>query len=400
MSAVPDDIRHLFPWQVRPSGDVPRPRVLNVVGNPEDEGAKDDVPDDAAPATGDALARRLSPSRASDWDSLREPPEDERPIVQEVAEREERGATAHGRAGCVSGLKRSLSALCGGKWTNPRLIKRMDESGLPPAYVSTDAAARQLVRLEAGDERIGAGLVVQIARTFGVELDELVFTHEVYGRKDSVGRSNPIDALEEERDARLREALRRYEVTLAPLGDEESYRKLATDIANPAAERELRHPWQTAGSTAPRDRWPEALRRLEDSLSDQAAELDRLAVDLRKAVGDLGRAGYRAAFGRHICVVDPPERSFLPRPGDPMRRTTVVVSPERGDTRVHVDLLPSWHRRPTWREELLREGDLSVVPEIREDIAWCGHWEGRWFRFLPLDVPDWLRQAVERHAAA
>src|SRR5918998_409823 len=80
------------------------------------------------------------------------------------------------------------------------------------------AADRQLVRLEDGKERIGADLVVQIARTFGVELDELVFTHEVYGRKDSVGQRNPIAALEEERDARLHEALRRYEVTLAPLG--------------------------------------------------------------------------------------------------------------------------------------------------------------------------------------
>ena len=399
MSAVPDDIRDLFPLRVRPPGDVPRPRVLNVVGDPEEEILVDDVLDGGAAATNGVRTQNLSPMRALPWDSLPEPPEDERPIVQEVAEREEHGATAHGRKGCISGLKRSLSALCGGKWTNPRLIKKMDESGLPPAYASTSAAARQLVRLEAGDERIGAGLVVQIARTFGVELDELVFTHEVYGRKDSVGQRNPIAALEEERDARLHEALRRYEVTLAPLGDEESYRKLATDIANPAAERELRHPWQTAGSTAPRDRWPEALRRLEDSLSDQAAELHQLAVDLRKAVGDLERAGYRAAFGRHIRVVDPPERSFLPRPGDPMRRTTVVVSPKPGDTRVHVDLLPSWHRRPTWREELLREGDLSVVPEIREDIAWCGHWEGRWFRFLPLDVPDWLRQAVERHAA-
>jgi hypothetical protein len=400
MSAIPDEIRDLFPLRVRPPGDDPRPRVLNIVGkaqDKQDETVGDDVPDDGATATSDAHARRLSPTRAIPWECLPDPPEDERPIVQQVAYLERKGAKAYGRSGCVTRLKRALEALCGGRWTSQRLVKEMQASGWRFA-ADDESVARQLSRLESGMTRIDEMLVVMLARTFGVELDDLVFMHDVCEEGDSVDRGNPISALEEERNTRLHAALRGYEVTLAPLGDEASCRQLAMDIANPAAEKELRPPYRTAADDVPRERWPDALRHLDDSLSDRTAPLDQLARDLQRAVGSLERAGFRAAFGRHIRVVDSPRQSYLPQPGDPERCVTVVVSHAPGDPRVHVGLLPSWRRRPTWREECLHEGDLSVVPGIRKDIAWCGHWEGRWFPFLPLDAPDWLKQEAERRA--
>jgi hypothetical protein len=253
---------------------------------------------------------------------------------------------------------------------------------------------KQLGRLEKGEERIDADLVVRIARTFGVELNDLVFTHEVCCGEGGVGRDNPIAALEEERDDKFEAALQQYRVALAPLGGEESFRRLAADIADPGTEKEPRYPWQTAGSAVPRDRWPDAVRRLEDLLCDRTTPVDRLAADLREAAGGLERAGYRVGVGRHIGVEDGPDKLL----GEPVRRVTVVVSAEPGDVDVQVDLLPSLQCKPTWREERLMMGDRSVVPEIRRDIAWCGHWEGRWFPYLPLDAPDWLKEKAERRA--
>jgi hypothetical protein len=376
------------------------PQVKPTQTGSEYEAVEDDDPGDGATTTDDVRARRHSPTRAIDWECLPEPPERLRPVVQKVQWRRDYGAKAHGKFECIKRLKRALETLRPGKWSNQRLIREMRAS---PWRLTADdeAIARQLVRLESGTHRVDAKLVVALARTFGVELDDLVFTHEVCRAGDSAGQDNPIAELEEERNAKYYAALRRYEVALAPLGDKESCHRLAIDVATPAVERRWKHPYRTAADDVPRDRWPEALRRLGRLLLGKAPP-DRLAADLRVAVGDLERCDLRVGVGRHIQVVGPDLTALFssPPPGDPVRRVTVVVSPAPGDTRVHVDLLPSSRLRPTWREESLDEGDLSVVPQIRRDIAWCGHWEGRWFPFLPLDAPDWLKRAAEQRAAA
>lgn len=398
MGAIPDDISDLFPLRVRPPGDDRRLRILYVVGNPKDEIAEDDDPDDGAALLNAADMRRLSLKPGAIWRSLPEQAEHERPIVQEVPWRRDYGAKAHGRSGCITRLKRALEALRGGKWTNTRIVDEMKASGWRFEADDHVSIARQLSRLEAGTHRVDEMLVVAIARTLAVELDDLVFTHEVFRGEDRAGQGNPIAALAEERDAKFDAALRRYDVTLAPLVDDESYSRLAKDIADPAIAKGWRHPYRNYPDDVPRHRWPEALRRLQGLLLDKKAPVDRLAAELQAVVGALDQCDLRVGVGRHIRVVGLADQYTNPPPGDPVRRVTVVVSAKPGDTLVHVDLLSSSRNRPTWREERLDEGDLSVVPEIRSDIAWCGHWEGRWFRALPLDAPDWLWRAAERRA--
>jgi hypothetical protein len=55
----------------------------------------------------------------------------------------------------------------------------------------------------------------------------------------------------------------------------------------------------------------------------------------------------------------------------------------------------SQEKRPEAAQVVLGEGDLSVMREIRDDMAWCGHWERLRFTHLPIDMPDWVRRSFE-----
>lgn len=365
-----EDISDLFPRRFRVWEDDRRPDILNVEGNPKD----DDVLDEDDPATG------AGAPEDDFWLKRRSLPDRERPVVQNVRFRRDYGRKTHGRRGCITALKRALEVRVGGRWSNPRLIEAMEKDG--HRFADPASVDRQLQRLNAGVRRVDAALAVRLAGAFGVPLDDLVFTHEVCVAEDRADEANPIAELENARRERLERRLRNYEVRLTPLGDNEARRELAADIADLYTDRELRHPWRSSAGEAPRRKLPPALRRLSRLLDDKEAPSDRLVDGMRAAEAGLERLGLVVKVGRHIGVnsFDTVSRSE--------RRVTVVVAPAPGPDCIQVDLFPSYCARPTEREEVLDEGDRSVVRWIREDIAWCGHWEGRWFPTLPLDGAD------------
>lgn len=415
MTALPADLRELLSLEIDIWGGGPCPEILNEAAEPADVDA------DAGPAVleDDARLGFLSAQ-------VLEPAGREK-IVQEVRRRRRYGAKAHGVRGCITALKRTLAALPGdawgnlmaaagpqagleplrdGVWTNEALIAATEATnGRPVSSANAkahdrrlrylDSLGRQLRRLEAGKSRVDPRLVVRLAETFGVNLDQLVYTHEVHRRTSPRGKKNPIAQCEALRLKATHDYLRSYPIDFVPLGDDASYRKLAEDIMDRRTGIELR--WRPGAAGASAGATPAgggAERHLRKLLGGKGEAPSSLIPELRAVVQGIERHGLSVRVGRHIGVTPseyPPE---VAPPGDPMRCVTVVAAApdDVGDV---VDLLPSWRRGATHRKELLLKGDRSMVRHIRADIDWCGHWEGRWLPCIPLDMPEWIRRAAE-----
>ena len=388
----------MFPLRVRVWSQGRKPDLLNVIGNPKAEHT-----DAATDATGD--------DRERSWPTKRKLPEDQRPIVQEGRWRRGYGAKARGRRGCITQLQNALGALPEDAWSNlmkatglrtrtrpmrkgawtMQALNLAMQASVQPGVGDPQSVVRQLKRLNAGTYRVDAFLVVRVARTFGVALDDLVFLHEVPPRHLLKGNANPVAQLNACRHVQSMRALRKYDVALEPLGGHDTLAKLATDILDPYTRKDLVQRWQPEEALSPADSELPALRTLNALLTGGDGPQERLAEYLRASISAVEQMGLCLRVGRYISVAEAPY---------PVRRVHVVVAHAPGDICTQVNLLPSSRNRPTIREEVLADGDLSVVPGILNDIAWCGHWEGRWLPFSPLDAPDWIRQAVEQQAKA
>jgi hypothetical protein len=303
------------------------------------------------------------------------------------------------------GPQAGLEPLRDGVWTNDALIAAMEviagrpiskpgQKGHDEWLDTLERQGRQLRRLEAGDSRVSADLAVSLAKTFGVEVGDLVYTHEVRPQLFGKDTENPIAALDESRLMAMRQWLQAYRVELVPLHDDGSYLRLAGDLADPATDADIRTPWRTTTGAPSYCRPP--LRRLRKLRSTPGPKTDQLARDLRVVVTELAQSGLCVRVGRLIHVTESRHPPVL-RYGEPKRLVIVAVDWSPGCDHVSFDLLPSLKLRPTLREEELAEGNLDVVPEIRSDIAWSGCWEGRWFPFLPLDLPEWIKRAIADH---
>jgi hypothetical protein len=136
----------------------------------------------------------------------------------------------------------------------------------------------------------------------------------------------------------------------------------------------------------------------EDSCTNfirqSARLLPSLTNELRSIVGRVEQAGFIAKLGRYISVART-RSGYASGLINPVRCVTVVIAPNPGDDHTSVDLLASYELGTTVREALLAEGDTTVSREIRNDIEWCGHWEGRWFPYTPLDMPKWMRKSFQ-----
>ena len=122
---------------------------------------------------------------------------------------------------------------------------------------------------------------------------------------------------------------------------------------------------------------------------------------LQKATAACGR---RLLVGRCIRVETPPD-GIPDAPAYHYRQIRLWLGREDELVPTTVDLTGDWRAGRSEREFGLWEGGSpadpdgrKIVKEIRADIAWCGHWEGRWLETWPIPKNAAVKQFVDRSA--
>ena len=323
-----------------------------------------------------------------------------------------------GIKGGVSGLLSDLQLLNSkGRWTIEGIAKAVwgDEF---------EAKKRQITRLNDG-ESVGMDCVRRLAEVFGLDPDDLAFSHISPGprlgrpgtyvrKRDPVGRAER-DKLRSGRDAEWKAAISNLKLPLVPLDDAAEADKFASDLFSRAVEVRLEEPWRGDRADRVLGRAPQAILDL-DALISRAREDGRPKMTVRLLSGRLQEfaealreQGLRVHVARWIGREAAEADYYQDPPAFERRRAALVVSTSPGMTTLSVNLFGDSETPSSFRADQLtelcaapnsdRDRIRDVIASIQSDIEWCGHWEHRWIPVWPRPGNAPLARVLDELAA-
>lgn len=347
--------------------------------------------------------------------------------------------------GAVERLRSELSRLL---WTKISLLELAKI--ISAGHSSAVDTLRKSLKRAAEGEPVRVTTVRAIAKQVGVDVSDFVIlglhTHPI-GRISDRGRStrktgyeqsyglpgkNPLaNLVEQQRQAYLK-ALRRVQVPLDALQDNDARRKLVADLRDQLVVVELpameQHKQALADLLEPL-RQPSARRRVTVSSVAKLIDAARQQGLFLRVARFIGVTERRLVKSK--CKEPNPERELsdstcqatdskrkssksecqlsesarkaadLEEPTWSERHLRLVLASKDDLSSVKVDFEPFAAHLPTRREQILWDGGDEHDPgarmalsSIRADMSWCGHWEGRWLPIWPVPADLEIHRAL------
>jgi hypothetical protein len=261
-------------------------------------------------------------------------------------------------------------------------------------------------------------IVLAIARAFGLEPDDLAFSHVSPGKRR--GKHDPIKQAElqkfrAQRDSEWEAALSNFELPLRALKEATEADRLATDLRSGRVEVKLEEPWRAGRHD--NGRAPQLILDLDALIcggsSRHPIQARSLSGQLQETAEALLEQGLRVQVARWIGRKKASADDYQDIPGFEVRRAAIVVSEASeasGISTGRVNLIGDSRAPHSWRTDDLFELCATAVPDrkrlrkvidsIRADIEWCGHWEGRWLPVWPRPTCQRLANLLDQAAAA
>jgi hypothetical protein len=379
------DVGHFFPLRVSLWSEASRPTYLTYWDESEPE------PTSEAPSE-TTIRRTHNANRTIERRKIG-------PLDLQFIPNDKRyRSTLVGRQGCINQLVVALERYRG---DNCSVLDIAVEIAQETENSETDKYERALHRINAGS-RVGAALVVRLARAYGLDPNDLAFVHTAYKSKRQSARSKlgPIETLQVERRDEELEALANFTLCSQPLATMDSCNQLTKDLVSKVV-LDIAEPWRNSGNTntdvikCVASRFVALLLEVQDGDALPSSVKTNLSTCLHAIAGELRSHGVTVSFARYIGVREADSACVDDRLNMEERRVVVVLEPTARPTGIIVDLRTDQKNRPSAREKALSEGDTAAaVRSIERDIDWCGHWEGRWLPFWPLSAPDWFRKFI------
>jgi hypothetical protein len=378
MAADSMNLRGIFPLTVDPWDGQPRPEYFHPRAEPKHRSKpKDRGSDDQVIAVSHNGARRIEVREIGNL------------LVQVAEDNKVARATVIGRRGCIDGLKVALARIRGGEWSNGRIAEEVWKGGA--------SIERMLVRLNAG-ARISISFMIRLAQEYGLDPEDLAFLHTALsadpGRRKS--KADPIANLRRQREEAMLKALACFPVPLYSVTEPTECEKLACDLLKRGTRVHIERRWSHDTSVNAETAAAKVIRFCE--LLDKISNLEPIARAMRPlstallvATCELATIGIATKAARYIGVRrdDTEEGDYRSR--CPERRVVVLLESAPGKDHYVIDLRQDNANRPSTREDDFYERDQqAALRSIRRDMAWCGHWEGRWFPVWPQPAPSWL----------